>query len=71
MIFIHLVKVVNFGLRGLVAFGRGKSFLKPLVSPSYIKESLNYTKQLWRSLGIKGPKTVKDILHCSEEDKEM
>ena len=60
----------NLGLRALVAFGRGEELPKSVVSPSYVKESLNYTKQLWKSLGIKGAKTVKDILHCSEEDKE-
>lgn len=59
----------NFGLRGLVAFGRGEQLPKCLVSPSYVKESLIHTKRAWRSLGIR-PKTVKDILHCSEEDKE-
>ena len=58
------------GLRGLVAFGRGEELPVPVVSPSYVKESLIHTKQLWKSLGIQGPKTVKDILHCSEEDKE-
>ena len=60
-----------FGLRGLVAFGRGEELpvLVHVVSPSYIKESLIRTNRAWKSLGIR-PKTVKEILHCSEEDKE-
>lgn len=60
---------INYGLRGLIAFASGEEIPKSVVSPSYIKQSLINTKRAWRSLGIQGPKTVKDILHRSEEDK--
>lgn len=61
----------NHSLMNLIAFGNPDPPIPDyFVSPSYVKESLIHTKQLWKSLGIQGPKTVKDILHCSEEDKE-
>ena len=59
------------GLHRLIALAHGEDLPQNyVVSPSYVKESFIYTKQLWRSLGIEGPKTVKDIIQCSEADKE-
>ena len=54
---------INYGLRGLIAFASGEEIPKSVVSPSYIKQSLINTKRAWRRLGIKGSKTVKEILH--------